>query len=399
MRDLSIPALWVLLALTGPIGRSQTNPEPVPAAVSPQLPDKATFDEARRHLVRGAAAIEMAKNDGDLALAADEFQKAVTIYPGWAFAWMNLGQVQSRLGRLPEAMASYKRFLVLAPDDKEAGKVSDELIKLEFRLEQSARIRNRGGIWVGEGGMPYLAKAEGNGLILRTARQRMSARELDANEFLGGEASTPQREFRLELQGGKVTGTSTRSEVVAGKCTVPSETVEVEGSYDEAAGRLVLKMPRTRFQSRTSMNLFLDPVDCRGVTALGKDEVQVVLLGPLPEGGIGVAVDLAYLPGGVLIRHEWQGHLGVGSYVAPLSDRAKALGFQKMDEIIAIDGVPTKDLSPTEVVRRLRGAVGSEVALTVLHKKAKEPEILRVPRVPVAPTAADKPYVYEVWVN
>jgi hypothetical protein len=296
-------------------------------------------------------------------------------------------------------MASYKRFLTLAPEDKEAGKVSDELIKLEFRLEQSARIRNRGGIWVGETGMPFLAKAEGNSLVLKTARQRMSARELDANEFLGGDTGTPVREFRLDLQGTKVTGMSTRSEVVAGKCTVPAETVEVEGTYDEAAGRLILKMPRTRFQSRTSMNIFLDPVDCRGVTALGKDEVQVLLLGPLPEGGIGIPVDLAYLPGGVMIRHEWQGHLGVGSYTAPLTDRAKALGFQKMDEITAIDGVPVKDLPPAEIVRRLRGPVGSEVALTVLHKKAKEPEILRVSRVPVAPPAADRPYAYEVWVN
>jgi len=395
MRHLSAFAISTLLLLTGPAGRGQTDPAPAPV----QTPDKATFDEARRHLVRGAAAIEMAKNDGDLALAADEFQKAVTIYPGWAFAWMNLGQVQARLGRLPEAMASYKRFLALAPEDKEAGKVSDELIKLEFRLEQSSRIRNRGGIWVGETGMPYLAKAEGNTLVLRTARQRMSARELDANEFLGGEAGTPVREFRLELQGGKVTGTSMRSEVVAGKCTVPAETVEVEGTYDEAAGRLSLKIPRTRFQSRTSMNIFLDPVDCRGVTALGKEEVQVLLLGPLPEGGIGIPVDLAYLPGGILIRHEWSGHLGVGSYTAPLTERAKTLGFQKMDEIVAIEGVSIKELGPTEAIRRLRGAVGSEVTLSVLRKKAKEPETLRVTRVPVDPPAADRPYVYEVWFN
>ncbi|MBK8791041.1 MAG: tetratricopeptide repeat protein [Holophagaceae bacterium] len=395
MRLSSAFVLGTLLSLAGPAARGQA--DQAPAAV--QAPDKATFDEARRHLVRGAAAIEMAKNDGDLALAADEFQKAVTIYPGWAFAWMNLGQVQARLGRLPEAMASYKRFLALAPEDKEAGKVGDELIKLEFRLEQSARIRNRGGIWVGEAGMPFLAKAEGNSLVLKTARQRMSARELDANEFMGGEAGIPVREFRLELQGTKVTGTSTRSEVVAGKCTVPAETVEVEGSYDEGAGRLILKMPRTRFQSRTSVNLFLDPVDCRGVTSLGKEEVQVVLLGPLPEGGIGIPVDLAYLPGGVLIRHEWQGHLGVGSYTAPLTDRAKSIGFQKMDEIVSIDGVAIKGLAPTEVIRRLRGPVGSEVILGVLRKKAKEPETLKVTRVPVAPPAADRPYVYEVWVN
>ena len=89
----------------------------------------------------------------------------------------------------------------------------------------------------------------------------------------------------------------------------------------------------------------------------------------------------------------------MGSYTAPLTDRAKAIGFQKMDEIVSIDGVAIKGLAPTEVIRRLRGPVGSEVILGVLRKKAKEPETLKVTRVPVAPPAADRPYVYEVWVN
>jgi hypothetical protein len=226
----------------------------------------------------------------------------------------------------------------------------------------------------------------------------MSARELDANEFLGGDSGMPQREFRLELQGGKVTGTSSRSEVPAGKCTVPAETVEVEGTYDEATGRLDLKVPRSRFQARTRMNIFLDPVDCGGVSVLGKDVDDVVLLGPLPEGGIGLWVDLAFLPGGIMIRHAWQGHLGVGTYMTALDARAKALGFQEKDEILAIDGAEVKALTPMEVIRRLRGAPGSEVVLTVLHKKAKEPVILRFPRVSVGPPAVDKPS-YEAWLN
>lgn len=394
MRAFAVLPFAALLALA----QEAAPPQAAQAPVQAQAPAKAGFDEARRHLVRGAAAIEMAKTDADLALAAEEFGQATRIAPEWAFAWMNLGQVQARLGRLSEAMASYRRFLALAPEDKDAPRISDELIKLEFRQEQASRIQNRSGIWVGEGGMPFLAQAEGHTLVLKSSRQRMSPRDLDANEFMGGDAGVPQREFRLDLQGGRATGTSTRGEVVVGKCMVPAETVEVEGTYDEAAGRLVLKVPRTRFQARTRMNLFLDPVDCAGVANLGRETVEVVLLGPLPAGGLGVWVDLAFLPGGVLIRHAWQGHLGVGSYMAPLNDRAKALGFHEKDEILAIDGVAVKGLSPAEAIRRLRGAPGTEVVLSLLRRKAKEPVELRVPRVAVPPPVVDKGG-YEAWLN
>ncbi len=385
-----------------PAQAPQATPAPAaqPAAVSPSAQRSratGTFEDARRHLVRGAAAIEMAKTDADLALAADEFQAATEISPEWAFAWMNLGQVQARLGRLQEAMASYKRYLALAPNDKDAARISDEIIKLEFRMEQASRIRNRGGIWVGEGGMPYLAKAEGNSLVLRTSRQGMSKGELEANEFWGGEAATPQREFRLELQGQKVTGTSSRSEVRVGKCMVPAEMVEVEGTYDEATGRLDLKVPRSRFQARTTINLFLDPVDCSGVSVLEKSVAEVVLFGPLPEGGIGLPVALDF-PGYMAVGGRgWQGRLGLGA-LSPKDERALAVGLQPKDEILAIDGVEVKAMSPAEAVRRLRGAPGSEVVLRVLHKKAKEPVEIRVPRVKVPMPVIDKP-APEAWLN
>jgi hypothetical protein len=376
--------------------QDQGTAPPAPQAA----PVKATFDEARRHLVRGAAAIEMAKSDSDLALAADEFRMATELAPEWAFAWMNLGQVQARLGQLRDSMASYKRYLSLAPNDKDAARISDEVIKLEFRMEQVARIRNRAGIWVGEGGAPYLAKSEGNSLILRTTRQNMSEWELTSNEFLGGDVGVPQRDYRLEIQGRKVSGTSSRGEIRAGKCTIPAETVEVEGTYDEATGRLDLKVPRTRFQSRTSVNLFLDPVDCAGVNILGKETVEVVFLGPVPDGGIGAWVNLAFVPGGILIRRGWHGHLGVCQYPAP-DEHALSVGLQERDEILAIDGVEVKAMGPVEAVRRLRGKPGSEVSLTVMHRKSKEPVTLHIPRVRVSSPDVDKPLYgnYDAWLN
>ena len=302
-----------------------------------------------------------------------------------------------RLGRLPQAMASYKRYLALAPNDKDAGRIGDELIKLEFRMEQAARIQNRSGVWVGELGMPYQATAKDSSLLLRCGRQPMTNEELVANTFLGGEAALPLRELRLELQGERVTGTSTRSEVPVGKCVVPAETVEVEGTYDEAAGRLELRIPRSRFQARTSLNIFLDPVGCAGVSVRGKDTVNVVLYGPLPAGGIGAQVALDY-PGHLMIGyHPWQGRLGLAARQT-LDPRLKEIGFQEKDEILAIDGVAVNTLGPAEAIRSLRGVPGSEICLTVLHPKAKQPVTLTFPRVAVAsPDLVGNRY--ESWGN
>jgi len=371
------------------VASSAQPPQPVPApssapiAQAPQPPTQrppatGTFEDARRHLVRGAAAIEMAKNDSELTVAADEFQMATEISPEWAFAWMNLGQVQARLGRLQEAMGSYKRYLALAPNDKDAARISDELIKLEFRMEQVTRIQGRAGTWVSSGQGWYTAAAENNRMVLKCANEMMSSGELDANTFWTNAPKPPQREFQLELQGAKVTGTSSRSELVVGKCTVPAEVVEVAGTYDEAAGRLSLKFPRSRFSAKTSLNLFLDPVDCAGVSVLEKPTVEVVLYGPLPQGGIGAHIDTAYKPGAVFIRYEWAGHLGVTSVFNPA---AQAAGLQAKDEILAIDGVRVSTLDPGDAVRRLYGASGTVVTLSVLHKKAKEPVDIKITRI------------------
>ena len=98
-------------------------------------------EEARKYMVRGMAAIEIAKNNEGLEAAAAEFGKAVNIDPNLAAAWYNLGSVQSKLGHLDEAIKCYRRYLALAPEAGDARKVSDEIIKLEYRLEQEeARI-------------------------------------------------------------------------------------------------------------------------------------------------------------------------------------------------------------------------------------------------------------------
>ncbi|MFA6922311.1 MAG: SUMF1/EgtB/PvdO family nonheme iron enzyme [Gallionella sp.] len=96
--------------------------------------------DARRHMIRGVAAIEMAKSNAELTLAADEFRRATELDPSLFAAWFNLGSVQAKLGQFNEAIESYKRYLTLVPKAEDAQKVQDEMIKLEFRQEQVTKM-------------------------------------------------------------------------------------------------------------------------------------------------------------------------------------------------------------------------------------------------------------------
>lgn len=106
-------------------------------------------EEARKHLVRGMAAIEMAKSDAELAAAATEFKKATELAPSMAAAWYNLGSVQSKMGQLKDAIASYRRYLILAPNADDARLVNDGIIKLEYMLERAeAKVLKKDGRFI-----------------------------------------------------------------------------------------------------------------------------------------------------------------------------------------------------------------------------------------------------------
>lgn len=102
------------------------------------------FDTARRHMLRGSAALEMAKSKEDLSAAAKEFSKAVEIAPSMADAWYNLGAVQVRLEQYAEAITSFRKYLELNPKAPDAQKVRDQIVKLEYRQERLAEERAPG---------------------------------------------------------------------------------------------------------------------------------------------------------------------------------------------------------------------------------------------------------------
>jgi tetratricopeptide (TPR) repeat protein len=99
-------------------------------------------EEARRHMVRGNAAVEMARSNEDFALALEEFQQAASLAPSWPDPFYNLGMIQEKLGKYGEAVRSLKRYLELAPTSSDAGSIRDLVYKLEFKAEQTLTPRD-----------------------------------------------------------------------------------------------------------------------------------------------------------------------------------------------------------------------------------------------------------------
>ena len=124
-------------------------------------------DLARKHIIRGAAAIEMARSEADLTKAASEFGQAAGYAPNMAAAWYNLGSVQAKIGQLKEAIESYGKYVALAPNADDARRIKDEIVKLEYRLEQAQSFKSMSGYWISQTGTLYRVDVDGGKLTLR----------------------------------------------------------------------------------------------------------------------------------------------------------------------------------------------------------------------------------------
>lgn len=93
-------------------------------------------EEARRHMARGQAAVEMAKSPEEYAPAIKEFQQASRLAPNWPDPYYNLAILQEKTGKLKEAVASLKQYLRLAPNAPDAAKIQEQIYKLEYKAEQ-----------------------------------------------------------------------------------------------------------------------------------------------------------------------------------------------------------------------------------------------------------------------
>ena len=402
MRNIFI--FWCVIALTLAGCAAEQPPSPTPVAQKPVAastppqtvasppaptpkPPRATGtpEDARNHMLRGMAAIEMAKSPDDLALAEDEFRMATEIAPQMAIAWFNLGKAQTQLGHYAKAIESYRQYLVLSPKAKDAQSVRDELVKLEFRQELAAKAQARVGTWVGQDGSFYHLTFTGNRLTLKTDQRRVPEDEVRSTYSLVGDVPVTEftpAEYQLILQGNRLTGTWSRGAVHADKCTIPPDTSEATGELSDKDGKIVLHHESTSYQASTQMSLLGDD-SCGGVVAGGKKTAEDTLYGPLGKGGLGVTLSglTQWWDGGFsMIQFGWQGRLAVG--VKPGTPAFEA-GLRDEDEILAIDGVAVKSLSAGQAVVRLYGEPGSNVTLELWRKGNKDPFTLTLQRIEV----------------
>ena len=107
--------------------------------VQTMRPAPAVPEEAKRHLVRGKAAFNGAKEARDFQDAADEFKKALLYAPWLAEGYYNLGVIQDKAGHYDDAMKNLKFYLIAAPKAPDADKVKDLVYEIEYRKEKAAK--------------------------------------------------------------------------------------------------------------------------------------------------------------------------------------------------------------------------------------------------------------------
>jgi tetratricopeptide (TPR) repeat protein len=102
-------------------------------------PAAADNTEARRHMARGAAAMEMAQSPADYRDAVAEFSQAVKLAPDWADAWFNLGVAQESAGDYRGAIDSFRTYLKKSPAADDRQTVETRIFKLEYKMEKVSK--------------------------------------------------------------------------------------------------------------------------------------------------------------------------------------------------------------------------------------------------------------------
>ncbi len=360
-------------------------------------------DEARRFFDRGLAAVEMAKSPSDYQFAIDEFEKAIAIAPQWGDVYYNLGMVQEKALRYPEAVESFRKYLKLSPNATDVGTVKSMINKIEFRQEFQVKQQKLSGVWVESDGTPFQISMDGNSIELKTNRRNLSG---DVDEYYGpgiGAMGVPTSAvealaFHLERKADTLSGTWESKETQIEQCTVPKQGGSVEGIIQEKEGRITLQIQRPKLKVfyASPFPLSFETADkCQEVSVIAQRNLTLVFDGPLALGGIGAYVSTVFVQGLIMPEYGWTGHLTILD-LHPDS-KAAAAGVRGQDEIIAIDSVLVSSMKGNEAFRRLHGEIDSEIELSVKREDVKEPIHVRFRRVPVSTEFPKEPQTR--WVN
>jgi tetratricopeptide (TPR) repeat protein len=110
--------------------------------------------DAKRHMYRGQAAMEVAKDVSGFQDAENEFKKAIKYAPDWADAWFNLGVAQEKAENYSGAIESFSKYLKLNPNASDSSEVEGRIYKLEYKQEKAQKANEEkkkdfSGLWTG----------------------------------------------------------------------------------------------------------------------------------------------------------------------------------------------------------------------------------------------------------
>jgi hypothetical protein len=339
-------------------------------------------DEARKHLVRGMAAIEMAKSEADLAAAATEFRKATELAPTMAAAWYNLGSVQAKMGQLKDAIASYRRYLILAPKADDARLVSDEIIKLEYRLERVNKLAELTGVWL-VGKTPFAISVNNSEFIAKGSVGTDGVSVISDGGGLVGKSGRTARGnsemvFKGRVDGFSIQGIRYRSSYMEGvsDCTIPVDQSEFTGTVSQDGNRITLTFQKGMYQADRDAGLFFGLDSCTGVTKTGEIQETYVLM---RQGGVRGKTNPPELP-----LNKLEKGVGLVGMNIPEADPqliadvvqgmpAAEAGIKIGDRILRVNGKDVKGLTSQQVVGLIRGQAGSMVTVEVERQGETKP--------------------------
>ena len=103
-------------------------------------PTPAVPEETQKHMARGRAAVQLAKDKQGFLKAANEFQQGLRLAPWWPEGYYNLGVVLDKAGKYKEAIKNLKLYLKASPNASDAKAVQNLIYEVEYRMENTAGV-------------------------------------------------------------------------------------------------------------------------------------------------------------------------------------------------------------------------------------------------------------------